>query len=67
MTDWRPRTGEGGDRRRTRGGTIHAQGSQRAVADRHDCSEAAVSCTISPLHDAGVIEHKQGFVELTDD
>ncbi|QCC59457.1 hypothetical protein NP511_13660 [Natrinema thermotolerans] len=37
------------------------------VADRHDCSEAAVSRAISALHDAGTITHEQGFFELADD
>ncbi len=37
------------------------------VADERDCSEEAVSRAISALHDAGVIEHDQGFFELADD
>lgn len=37
------------------------------VADERDCSEEAVGRAISALHDAGVIEHDQGFFELADD
>ncbi|WP_226039249.1 hypothetical protein [Natrinema sp. DC36] len=40
---------------------------RQTISDEHDCSENDVSQAISALHDAGVIEHEQGFfVHATD-
>lgn len=38
---------------------------RQTVSDEHDCSEEAVSRAISALHESGVIEHEQGYFELT--